>query len=314
MEEEERKHYFDLQKNSTIWIYGAGSIGKSYCHRLLKSGYNVVGFLDKNANYMTEICGRKVLSPDVAEGIVSEDTIVIISLRNGLQQENVAEGLAEIGLRKLIYLPMHIKQALSIRKQYRLNYARLISGDFAHIRQVPIYGYGAVCPGYVIVEQNNEKVVFWCNITDLHTAAFVEAELPQRWEINLSIVNKYIDRKIEELYPYVELFRYLGGERADINSYMEMQGRVTQEQRNQLLDDRRMLYKVYEDAYKYEMNFFTESPSICTWNEKGYFNISDGMHRAVYLISKGYTEVPVAVTKSDFEKYIFFKEDKECRQ
>lgn len=310
-----RENYFDLQKDSIIWIYGAGNIGENYCEKLSKDGYYVVGFLDKNADLGSERCGRKVLSPDEAEKIVSENIVVIMSMRSGVQQEDAAEKLFKTtGLRKIIYLPMQIRQPLSVRRQYRLNYARLVKGDFEHIRQKPMFGYGADHSGYVIIEQGSEDIVFWCDISDLYTLFPIDEDLLKRWQINLNVMKQYVDRKIEEFYPYVELFRYLKGEEACIDSYMEFHGRTTKEQREQLLVDRRMLYQVYEQAYKYELSFFTDSPLICMWSENGYFHVQDGLHRAHYLISKGYTEVPVSVTKSDFEKYIFFKEDKKCKQ
>lgn len=309
----EKRNHFDLKKSSIIWIYGAGNIAENYCRELLKAGYNVGGFLDRNAHLMTEICGRKVLSPYEAEKIVSEDTVVIISLRNGLQQDAVAEKLASVGLDKIIYFPMHMKQSLFTRRQYRQNYRCLLNYDFAHIKEVPIFGYEVYYPDYVIIRQDKERVAFWCKIDDLYSASFVEAETQKMWQINENMMNQYVDRRIVEIVPYVELFRYLRGEQADIDSYMEMQGRVTQEQREKFFCDRKMLYEVYEQAYKFEMSFFTDLPSICIWNEKGYFNMQDGMHRAQYLISKGYTEVPVIVTNKDFEKYIM-SGAKECRQ
>lgn len=299
-----KENYFDLNKTLVIWIYGAGNIGENYCRKLLNAGYNVGGFLDQNADSMGEICKRQVLLPDEAEKIVSEDTVVIISLRNGLQQETIAEKLALVGLTKIIYLPMHIKQSLFVRRQYRLNYEHLLNGDFSQILQEPVFGCETYYPDCMVIRETKDKIAFWCKNDDLYSAAFIEEETQKMWQVNQCTMEKYVDRKINELTPYVELFQYLRGEQADIGSYMEMQGRVTQEQRALFLEDRRILYQVYERAYKFEMNFFTDLPSVCIWNEKGYFNMQDGMHRAQYLISKGYTEVPIIVAKGDFEKYI----------
>lgn len=305
VKEKEGVCYFDLQKNSVIWIYGAGNKGEKFCKNLMEAGYQVAGFLDNRANSLTEIYGRRVVPPYEATRFVSQEDVVIISLENGLQQEWVAEKLAAEGLRKLIYLPMHIKQSLLVRRQYRENYACLLESDFEHIKRIPIFGCETTCQECVIIRQEYARVAFWCKISELHTATFEDMSFAlKKWNMNQNILRQYADRKIEEMQPYIELFQYLKGEDADLTSYMEMQGRLTREQREQLLNDRKMLYLVYEQAYKYEMNFFADSPSECTWNEKGYFNIQDGMHRAIYLISKGYTEIPIVATKGDFEKYI----------
>ena len=305
------QNYFNLDRNSEIWIYGADVIGEHYGLELLKQGYQVKGFIDINAGNIVELCGRKVLSPDAVAEVVPKDAIVIISLRNGLQHDKVVAQLAKTGLHKFIYLPMQIRQSLFARRKYRENYARLRDCDFSHIKQIPVFYNKSKALGCIVIAHNFGKVAFWCEINMLNSGKTVEVknEVIKRWEINEEVINQYIDRKIEEMYPYINLFRYLKGEEVDISSYMEMQGRKTPEQIQELLEDRKMLYQVFEQAYKYEMNFFTDSPSVCVWNERGYFNVQDGIHRAQYLISKGYKEVPIVVTRADFEKYISYGEN-----
>lgn len=300
---------FDLKKNSVIWIYGAGKKGRTIAERLVGAGYYVEGFLDKRCDSLGEVCGRRVFFPEEAARVVSQEDIVIITLENGLQQEIVAEELAAVGCYRLIYLPMHIKQSLSVRRQYRENYMRLLNSDFEHIGGVPIFGQETAYTDYVIIKRRYSKVIFWCKTDHVHVGVFesknISAEL---WDVNQDILKQYSDKKIEELQPYMELFQYLEGKKADLYCYMEMQGRKTKEQREALLNDRKDLYQVYEQAYKYEMDFFADSPLEAIWNEKGYFNVQDGLHRGIYLISKGATEVPVAVPIDDFEKYKKFYE------
>ncbi len=304
--------YFDLQQHSKIWIYGAGENAQSYCRELMKQGYHVEGFLDRNAKNLITVCDRKVYLPMDAKRVIPKDAVIIISLRNGLQQEAVAEELAGAGFCHLIYLPMHIKQSLDVRKRYRQNYTHLMEYDFAQIKQVPVYEFGKEAFQYVLIEQNAEKVSFWCPVRDLHSGISVADEIKQRWDIDDTLVNQYVDIKIGELRPYVELFQYFRDDKTDVTFYLELQGRKTPEQKKSLLEDRKKLYEVFEQAYKYDMSFFTDSPSLCAWNEKGYFNMYDGLHRAHYLISKGYEEVPISVKREDYEKYILCGE-KGCR-
>ena len=51
------------------------------------------------------------------------------------------------------------------------------------------------------------------------------------------------------------------------------------------------------------MDYFIESSAYVRWNEKGYFNIIDGHHRASYLAYKGYQLIPVRMDKGDFLKW-----------
>ncbi len=302
---------FDLQKDTATWIYGAGNKGRTIADRLMDAGYHVAGFLDKRADSIAEICCGRVILPHEAVRFISQEDIIIICLENGLQQEEVAEKLATAGLRKLIYLPMHIKQPLSVRRQYRENYAYLMSGGFEHIKGIPLFGWETVYTDYVIIKENHSKVTMWVGRDDVYTVEFKNMKFFSKiWDMNPDIWRQYADRKIEEVHPYFELFRYLKGEKNDLSFYMEMQGRKTKEQREELLNDRKSLYQVYEQAYKYEMNFFMDSPSKGIWNEKGYFNLQDGLHRAVYLLSKGHTEIPIVIARGDFEKYILSRAKK----
>ena len=75
---------------------------------------------------------------------------------------------------------------------------------------------------------------------------------------------------------------------------------------NDYLEHRRELTKVFEDALKYDITFFTNTPATAYWGEE-FFIIQDGRHRTHFLISRGYDRVPIRVTIEDFEKYIAYK-------
>lgn len=293
--------YFDLDCNSNIWIYGAGEKGKEYCIELQKQGYKVVGFLDEHLNETEKICGLCIYHLGNFVCTDKDRAIIILSLRNGMEQERVAKELVKLGFNKLLYLPMKMEQSLFDRRMYRENYARLCCYNFANIKKVPLYSKNDT--NIIVINKSNGKISFWCPIVWLHSFLECENEIKKRWKIDIDISNYYRDKRIEEIYSYRRLFCFLEKGEADISDYMKMLGRITEEQQKSFIEDRKELYAVFEQAYKYDMSFFTDSPSLCTWNNNGYFNMYDGMHRAQYLMSKGYREVPILVTEKDFLKY-----------
>lgn len=48
------------------------------------------------------------------------------------------------------------------------------------------------------------------------------------------------------------------------------------------------------------MDFFIKHPSMGKWNKKGYFNLWDGHHRALFLYYSGMRRIPVCVTEEDY--------------
>lgn len=51
------------------------------------------------------------------------------------------------------------------------------------------------------------------------------------------------------------------------------------------------------------MDYFVEHPAIAEWNMRGYFNLTDGHHRAFFLYFSGMTRVPVQVTQKDYDTW-----------
>ena len=104
----------------------------------------------------------------------------------------------------------------------------------------------------------------------------------------------------------MELSSFKGkDETVDISPYVEcidFYRAKTPERVEYILKDRREMIEVFEDALKYDMLFFTDAPSEVLYNAQGKcFTMKDGLHRSHFLIDKGYKEVPVIVTRTDFE-------------
>lgn len=298
------KEYFTIEKSAEIWIYGYGALGQNCTKQLEQTGYYIRGYIDQRAKELSCVCEKNILCPtELSSNMVSQEVIVIICLQNGLSHEKIAHNLYQSGINKLVYLPMEINKSLYLRQLLRRAYKEVMQGGDIENIQIPRYD-GKECLGeIVLIRENKKRVAFWCSTKLLHSACMYNED-SKRWNVDLSFSGTFLDRPIAECQPYIELFQYLQGIKKDVSLYMQFQGRVKKEEQDTLLDDRKRLYQVYEKAFKYEQSFFADSPSMCKWNDGGYFNVLDGMHRIFYLLSKGYDEVPIEVDKEDYDKYI----------
>ncbi len=97
--------YFDFEYNTPIVIYGAGLRGQLFHHNLEKSGFtNIQFFLDINAANKGSILGKDVLAPtsETISPQIKTDAIVVISVANIFEHEEIAKGLHSLGFENII--------------------------------------------------------------------------------------------------------------------------------------------------------------------------------------------------------------------
>lgn len=306
---------FDLTFQSNILIYGASYRGRKCCDQLDRSGYCVAGFIDRAAEELKEFSDKPIYSMEsIAKLYHKEGYIIFVALSNALQHEIVAEQISNCGFQNIIYLPMSFREAASIRSLRRKVYKAVLNGDYSCVTKVPVYNKETQQGEGRIIDVSKTTISFWCQTEYLRTStkAMCERTVPQNLAAGKDLLYRFSDKRIEDMLPFVELYKWLSGQESDIALYTVAMGRTTEDAQRQLLEDRKQLYQIYETAFQYEMQFFTDSPSLCVWNEEGYFNVSDGMHRIFYLVNKGYKEVPVLVSVDDYESWIvYLKERKE---
>lgn len=73
----------------------------------------------------------------------------------------------------------------------------------------------------------------------------------------------------------------------------------------EIIDKRYSEFRFMTNELNKGMNFFYEYPSIIQWNdERKYFNLLDGHHRAMFLFSHGIRQIPCQMPINDYIKYI----------
>lgn len=305
---------FSLSMDSNIVLYGAGYLGKSICKNLQDQGYSVWGFIDANADsirfvekisvYSVEDIKKKVLS-----GELDCNSIVIICLQNGLQHEIVANKMYLLGLENIIFLPMNLNICLTKQSVFRKCFRKVIRFQFEAIKNIPKYKISDNQDRFIVIDEDDDEIIFWCPVQYLKiaTKAIIDTRMQKELVSGRNILYKYADLEIQSCAPYLELMKWLSGDKdADIDLYLDAMGRVGQFQRRKLLEDRKQLFEIYQHEYQYNMPFFMESPAMAVWNIKGYFNVEDGVHRIHFLLNRGRREVPVLVKKSEFMLFLEF--------
>ena len=299
----ESMNAFDLSKNDVILLYGDNFISRPLYKKLRNDGFCVKAIIDrKYVSGKTEADGLKLLCIEsLSENEFSKNSVVIVCMSNGLTQESVINGLAGRGYEKIIYLPMLNNRPILEQDILRRAYSGVMSGDYENVFRVPKTSVLSESQN-VIIYRNEIETAFLCPVSVIHAGTeelFNEQKLP----LDYKIARKYFDVPINQDDAFKGLFYFLMGNPDYPSEYLEMM-RQSESERKELLEDRKKLFRIYEQNYEYNFNFFLYSPIRAEWNEEGYLNILDGHHRCIYLLCKGKKTVPLSVKNGDYEKLI----------
>lgn len=280
-------------ENYKILIYGCGDLGKKFFARL-SDKYTIAGFIDEKAEKLRAVNNAyEIFSLKQAACIGSKnECIVIVALHDGMQHDMVAANLYKIGYDKIIYSPMNVMISYSYRQQMKTIYRSALNGTITSMDKV-LQQRRFLCESEKysaekIIDIGESTVSFWCDVN------LVTVELEGKM------------CKLEMFQPYVDLFRWLKGEKnVSLEAYIDVVKRTKKNiDLREWLHSREKLYDLYVDALKYDTTFFTEAPSPCSWHEgKCEFFLNEGTTRGMFLISNNYDYIPIIVTMDDFAVY-----------
>lgn len=295
--------FFHLNKFDKVIIYGAGSLGLSY-YQKLKDYFIVIAFLDQNAD-------KIALPSDISvpcykptyEITPKNDITVIVCVHSGIIHCEIAENLYQYGYNRILFLPEITPCSNEETYNLRQKYCHFFEGSFSLLKQIPYYYYWkknkkSFTPS-VIRETANDVVVL-TNIEILYT--YVDTEEKTSGYLY------YSDLPIASFKPYLDLFLYfMNGKEYPydyINIYQKVQNTFSHSSLDEFLAERYEVYCYLEKEFQNNQSMLTYSPVDVIWNDKGYFNIQDGQHRAVYYYLRGLKKIPVRMSKDDYLKWI----------
>lgn len=295
---------FSINKSNNFILYGKNKTCEKLVKLLSEKGYSISGIIDGkfegHLNEFITINGQNIraLNPNASLNEYKDD-IAVICLNNGMNHRSVARRIFLSGLIKILYLPMDNLTPKVEASIIRQAYFHLFNGEWDSLDVVPCYRETDAN----IIDEGQRFISFWCPIDYVFT--FDNSALEDITEAHLIDRKKellcYSNIKISEYKPYLDLFGFLSGN-VDVNvdDYLRLQ-RGSDDSRKALLEDRKKLYIIFENHLKYDIDFFTDSPTKARYNKKfKVFNVEDGLHRAIYLIFKGYKKIPLVVRKDDY--------------
>lgn len=301
---------FILHESSSLLLYGAASLGTLFCNALSDSKYHVEGFMDKRADEIEKLQGKKVYSVSDAAGRFScHDIVVVISVKNVFEHSRIAMELCKKGFKNIIYKPYGVLNGTGTREEEELAqiYDKLLQGDFQ-------YGVSLSC-----TKENGNKIsiVEKYLIEDKEDCHTVFLSLLSLFENEDGQTQKQ-ERNVLFFFPHIQFFKFLQGDvKASGDyyiSYCETAAktlgsfRITEAWRENIIRNRTQIYQEMNQAFIFNRDFFRVGAPDVAWNEKGYFNLVSGKHRAAFFASKSVAFIPVKMGDAEYAKWLNKKE------
>ncbi len=297
---------FSLKKDSKVFIYGAGALGRRI-RSYIGDYYHFEGYIDQKKDSINLAgCGDLVYGLEDLN-ILSKDICVIVCVHNGLWHRNICDELYNRGVDNILFLAVGDTFDYSQSQQMNEKYSIFMSQTF-DISDIP--KYGSMCKqknvdDYPILYQSGDFVTLLYPIELLYSDN-ANLEEAHNFRKITDQHRKYVDKPMTSHAPYLDLFRYMmfGGDypAAFIELYRNMNN-STHMTDEEFLDSKWKIYNLLEKEYLKGWGYLKYSPIYASWNENGYANIRDGHHRAAFYYLKGMRRIPVRLSKEDYVKF-----------
>lgn len=297
---------FDINKDSRIFIYGGGALGRSFYYQLKNDGYNVNGIIDKNADKLTNKEGVAFFSIRDFAGTFKEGDVVVICVHNALWHAEIVELLMPLGVENILFVPLGKDFGRRKSNEMMKAYNHFVNREYNALNNIPTLP--SICDKSLNVKKSvlyetGDSVICWIDITALYTSESVAFATIRHAPKELE---KFADTPMPGMLPYVNLFRLLAGQNeGEGDSFVRLckrfQNSIDEYSDEEFLNDRFDLYNELNTQLNFGIERFIDSAPDCKWNIKGFFNLLDGMSRTTFLYSKGFQFVPVKMKKEEFE-------------
>lgn len=307
--EMEGKNKYIIEKTDRFILYGAAALGKVFLDILTGAGYSVMGFMDKRCEEISEAHGLPVWNMEKAEK--AQDIIILISIKNVFEHQGIADRLFEQGYKKIIFLPQSCIKGEESNLQniydtynYILSYKGKASEGLNLQRELPLLQEKMQLRfnNTGIINRKDDYVVVNMPIVNLFTAQKKE-----------NFNYPWAEQSILSLIPHTALYHYLWGGESDktqyyidfcsygaIGSGVEM----TEGWKKNLISNRLVVLDEMKKSLETDYDFFTRNAPKAVWNqEKRYFNLNEGRHRAALFVYEERYTMPVRIKAEEYGEF-----------
>lgn len=298
---------FSINEKCSIVIYGAATSGKIIYDILKKSHIDVVAFIDKRADELGELYGKRVAaSMDDLSDLVCEDCVIIIAVKNVFEHSKIAARLLQSGINCILYKPHAVLAGGGTDDEKRISecYDCLLNNRLDKLVHIP---------------ETYNIAVYEC-----HDSAVVREEDGYIWAripVSLIYTNKSNDKSIWgdipilSMFPHIGLFQEFLCEQSEggIEDYVDFCSeaaknagdiKITERWKQNVVSNRLDVFYHMETAYQLDRDFFLRNAPRAEWNDAGYFNLLGGKHRCTFLAAKGDQYITLQLLKKDYDAWI----------
>jgi hypothetical protein len=298
-------------------IYGAGIVGRRLAMKLQNQGFTVSAFFDKNADKLFSHAGIPIEKPDAKKQ--NKNSAVIITVNNVFSHETIAQELVEYGFKYIICK----RQLIIDEVKYPVNglYDLIFSG--APVLGEQLYKYNSVSHKYIDRSFINSDTNYITAYISLDLVYIDPIKIGQVNRIPISAKDvKKIKRKSHKhflsistnLYSFiyvVDFFDFIvGSNNCNIKQFLELnsnnKNRSGREEGffKRLLISEMDIFQNMSLALNFDRDFFVRHPSLVEWDDRGYFCITDGGHRAIFQLVNGIRYIPCKIDQDAYKKYL----------
>ena len=295
---------FSISKGMPILLYGAGELGHRVLNDLRKNGYSPVGFVDRSVSSDDQLPVYGL--SDIPRLLVNDDTVVIVTLSNGMIHEEIARSLHEIGFNNICYIPYTVSCDAAATGLMIERYSQIVDIGVANIGEMPAYdalNSTALSCEASVIRRIGDVMAVWVPYNLIYVLD------RKGWKGDLSNVfvsDAICDRCIATFSEYVSFFSFLEQGIGSVEQYVDLlrfNKTVHPSAVEEKLEERNKLFRFYKNHFNRGMDFFISSAPLVSWNNNGYFNLLDGHHRTIFLYSQNLTYLPVKMSEEDFLRW-----------
>lgn len=291
-----KKGSFYLFKKKKYYIYGYTERAVLIAKLLKKNKYNFCGYIDKNAEKL-----RKEYQIDVntiEEQWIDKRSIIYISCYSIDTQHKIAEMLSELGYNNLIFMAAGAdfldQYATVIRRAWEAYDCEQIPSEFKLPKYRKAYANSD------IIESRGKQIVAWIPIEMLYSNIKRRDRYDSKvWE-NLK---EELDIPLVSVDIETQFFEYIINHKGTCDQYLDVYSKMYGIDAKSKLKERRKILQVWDQELARGVGYFCDAAVKGTWNSTGYFNVLDGTHRCFYMLYRGFSMIPMLISKEDYAKY-----------
>lgn len=298
-------------------IYGAGIVGRRLAMKLQNQGFTVSAFFDKNADKLFSHAGIPIEKPGAKRQ--HKNSAVIITVNNVFAHETIAQELVEYGFEYII-----CKRQLIIDEiKYPVNrlYDLIFSG--APVLGEQLYKYNLGFYKYIdrsFINSDTNYITAYISL-DLVYIDPIKTGQVNRIPINVKDLKK-IKRKSHKsflskaisFYSFIyaiDFFDFIvNSNNGNIKQFLEINSNNKNKSGSEkgffkrLLISEMDIFQNMSLAFNFDRDFFVRHPCLVEWDDRGYFCITDGGHRAIFQLVNGIRYIPCKIDKDAYKKYL----------